>query len=195
MNMKILILGGAKSGKSSYAVSLARGYKKVAFIATCTPNDAEMAERIRRHKASRPRHWRVFEEEINIASTLRKAKNGYDIIIIDCLALWISNMLSIGAKDKDVYNKVSTLAKTLKGRGGTVAIVSNEVGDGIVPANPLARRTRSCRRVIYATSSAPWKWSWDVRRYITDRQGILHCCFRSAFPSLMLYACACPLAL
>ncbi len=143
MKKFIFITGGARSGKSRYAQDLARGIsKRVAFIATCIPQDEEMKNRIALHKKSRPSNWKVIEESKDIESTLVKLKNKTDVVIIDCLGLLISNLLSEGADEKVIEKKIRTIAQILPKVEFTSIVVSNEVGSGIVPDNPLARRFR-----------------------------------------------------
>ncbi|MDP2910837.1 MAG: bifunctional adenosylcobinamide kinase/adenosylcobinamide-phosphate guanylyltransferase [Candidatus Omnitrophota bacterium] len=137
-----LILGGARSGKSTYAVSLAKKHKKVAFIATCQPLDKEMRERILLHKESRPRNWKTFEEPKDIGGLLGKIGNEFDCIIIDCLTLLISNLMLTGYKEKEVLRKIEAMLVILKKNKAKVIIVSNEVGMGLVPANKLGRDFR-----------------------------------------------------
>lgn len=143
MKKLTFILGGARSGKSHYAIKLAKGLsRKVAYIATCTHPDKEMKERIKLHKNSRPRHWKVVEEGKEISSTLNKLKNKYDIVVIDCLGLFVSNLLSENLKDRQVLKRLKDLTQCLSNTKPTTILVSNEVGSGIVPENPLARRFR-----------------------------------------------------
>lgn len=142
-NKTIFIVGGARSGKSTFAVELAKKKgKKNLFIATCIPQDNEMKKRVRLHKKSRPHTWKTIEEAISIESCLTKQKNKFNTIIIDCLGLYISNLLSSGFKDKDIIKKIESLAREISKAKSTVIIVSNEVGGGIVPDNPLARQFR-----------------------------------------------------
>ncbi len=139
----IFILGGARSGKSRYAIKLARSLKcKVAYIATCTHPDKEMKERIRLHKNSRPRRWKVVEEGKNVSSIISGLKNKYDIVIIDCLGLFVSNLLSENLKDSQALKRLKSLAQCLSNSKATTILVSNEAGSGIVPENLLARRFR-----------------------------------------------------
>jgi len=143
MGKFIFITGGARSGKSRYAQDLARGIsKRVAFIATCIPQDKEMKRRIALHKKSRPPNWKVIEESKDIESTLSKLKNKTDVVIIDCLGLLISNLLSEGADEKVIEKKIRTIAQILPKVKFTSIVVSNEVGSGIVPENILARQFR-----------------------------------------------------
>jgi adenosylcobinamide kinase/adenosylcobinamide-phosphate guanylyltransferase len=141
MEKFILILGGARSGKSRYAVELAKKLKKkVVFIATATSSDREMEERIKLHKVSRPRHWKLIEEKKDISSILPKLRSKHEVVLIDCLGLLVSNLLVEGLEDKEIEKRIKQLISAiLKARLITI-LVSNEVGCGIVPDNPLARR-------------------------------------------------------
>lgn len=143
MKKFILILGGARSGKSRYAVELAKKFKKrVVFIATATSFDREMKRRIRLHRISRPRHWKLIEEGRDISSVLSKLKGKYEVVLIDCLGLLISNFLVSNLKDKKIEIRIKKLIDTILKLNLTTILVSNEVGSGIVPDNHLARRFR-----------------------------------------------------
>lgn len=137
-----LILGGARSGKSTQALNLARGIKKVAFIATCQGLDKEMNERILKHKADRPSNWKTFEEPKELAGLLARIDNSFGCIIIDCLTLLVSNLVLSGCKDEVVVDKIKAFLSQLRKKKAKAIIVSNEVGLGIVPANKLGRRFR-----------------------------------------------------
>jgi adenosylcobinamide kinase/adenosylcobinamide-phosphate guanylyltransferase len=136
------ILGGARSGKSTYACKLAHKYKKVAFIATCVGLDKEMRERIRLHKESRPKHWATFEEDKDLGKLLEKVDNSFDCILIDCLTLLVSNLILAGYNQEQIIKKISDMLCVLNKKKARVIIVSNEVGLGIVPANKLGRDFR-----------------------------------------------------
>ncbi|MBN1353846.1 MAG: bifunctional adenosylcobinamide kinase/adenosylcobinamide-phosphate guanylyltransferase [Candidatus Omnitrophica bacterium] len=137
------ILGGARSGKSSYAVNVAKSAgKKIIFIATCIPGDKEMRHRIKLHKKSRPGTWKVIEEGVNIDSVLRRIKTGCDAILIDCIGLFISNLMAAETSYKKVENKIRLVIEQIKKLTVEVIVVSNEVGMGIVPDNSTARRFR-----------------------------------------------------
>jgi len=137
------ILGGARSGKSSYALKLAREYGgKVAFIATCQPLDAEMKKRIGLHKKSRPTQWQTFEEPKDAASLLKKIGAKFDSIIIDCLTLLICNLMMDNQGEAAVEKKLKDMLNTLDKIKAQAIIVSNEVGLGLVPANKLGREFR-----------------------------------------------------
>jgi adenosylcobinamide kinase / adenosylcobinamide-phosphate guanylyltransferase len=142
MNKITFILGGARSGKSFYALSLAKRYKKVAFIATCQGKDKEMRERIKLHKETRPKHWETFEEPREMGLLLKKIVNGFDCIVIDCLTLLVSNLLLAGGNQKTIEEKIKQMLVSLKNKKANVIIVSNEVGLGIVPEHKMARDFR-----------------------------------------------------
>ncbi|MFH1190524.1 MAG: bifunctional adenosylcobinamide kinase/adenosylcobinamide-phosphate guanylyltransferase [Candidatus Omnitrophota bacterium] len=137
------ILGGARSGKSGYAAKLAnKPGKKVAFIATCQGLDEEMRARIALHKKSRPASWETFEEPLDVRAALGKVGPGFDIILIDCLTLLVSNLLLRGIDGLIIEKTVAEMIKSLRFRREDSIIVSNEVGLGIVPENRLARDFR-----------------------------------------------------
>jgi len=128
-----LLLGGARSGKSSLAVDLAsRAGGPVTFIATATSGDEEMAARIAAHRGERPGDWKTVEEPLHLREALEAAEG---TVVVDCLSLWVANLLEA---DMEIDAGAAAAAA---GRGRTIA-VSNEVGLGIVPATPLGRRYR-----------------------------------------------------
>jgi adenosylcobinamide kinase/adenosylcobinamide-phosphate guanylyltransferase len=163
----IFILGGARSGKSTYALELAKKYKRVAFIATCQGRDLEMRQRILKHKNSRPKDWETFEEPEALADLLAKIGNSFDCIIIDCLTLLVSNLILAGEKEGKILNKFTEILRQLKKKKAAVIMVSNEVGLGIVPATKLGRDFRdiagkinqaagqSADRVIFMAAGLP----------------------------------------
>lgn len=143
MGKIIFILGGARSGKSRFAIKLAKERaKKVAFIATCQPKDLEMKKRINIHKKARPRNWQSFEEPEDLSLLLKRIGSKFEVIVIDCLTLWVSNLLIKGLKEYLIKNKVNKMLAILRRIRGKSIIVSNEVGLGIVPENKLARDFR-----------------------------------------------------
>ncbi len=143
MKKFILIVGGARSGKSRYAVEMAKkAGGETVFIATATPCDREMEERIRLHKLARPSHWKLIEEPRDISSILPELKDKYEVVLIDCLGLLISNLLAEDLEDREIEKVLEKLVGTIQEAGLTTILVSNEVGSGIVPENPLARRFR-----------------------------------------------------
>ncbi|MBU4376306.1 MAG: bifunctional adenosylcobinamide kinase/adenosylcobinamide-phosphate guanylyltransferase [Candidatus Omnitrophica bacterium] len=139
------VLGGARSGKSRFAVSLAKGRDKskgVAFVATCSACDKEMKERIALHRKTRPAHWRTFEKPKNIAMLLTKAGSDFDVIIIDCLTLLISDLILRGFKERRIEHDITSMLRALAKIRAKSIVVSNEVGLGIVPNNKMARDFR-----------------------------------------------------
>lgn len=160
------ILGGARSGKSSYALGLAKACKKVAFIATCEPLDKEMRQRISLHKKSRPKHWHTFDEPRDICALLNKISHKYDFLIIDCLTLLISNLLIVKRNPEVEIKRILACLKKFKGK---TAVVSNEVGLGIVPDTALGRAfrdiagrinqtvAREAKNVYFMVSGIPWR--------------------------------------
>lgn len=160
--MKELILGGARSGKSALAEQRAHtSGLDVCYIATAGAGDAEMTARIAMHRARRPDRWRLVEEPITLATVLRQEAAAKRCVIVDCLTLWLSNLLgadsaigaSRGPRDRDVASADSApvesplfvreraaLFDVLPGLPGHIILISNEVGMGIVPLGPLSRR-------------------------------------------------------
>jgi adenosyl cobinamide kinase/adenosyl cobinamide phosphate guanylyltransferase len=140
--MLTLLLGGARSGKSALAVQLAAaGASPTTFVATGEPLDDEMAERIARHRSERPAQWGTVEEPLEVGNALSAAGTGATVII-DCLTLWVANLLRAGHTDRQVIDGATKVAALAAGRPGHVIVISNEVGSGIVPADPLSRRYR-----------------------------------------------------
>lgn len=137
-----LILGGARSGKSSHALSLAKRYKKVAFIATCQGKDKEMRERIKLHKETRPKHWETFEEPKELVELIGKLSSSFDCILIDCLTLLVSNLILSRNTQEQIFKKIEELLLVLSKKKAKVILVSNEVGLGLVPVNKLGRDFR-----------------------------------------------------
>jgi adenosylcobinamide kinase/adenosylcobinamide-phosphate guanylyltransferase len=143
MGKVILITGGARSGKSAYALTIAGRKKgKVAFIATAQAKDAEMKSRISLHKVARPKNWVTFEEPHDIAILLKKLDPSFRTAVIDCLTLWITNLIMKKADDACIEKKTREMLDILKNNKIDAVFVTNEVGLGIVPDNKLARRFR-----------------------------------------------------
>ena len=135
-----LLIGGARSGKSDAAIAIANRWDgPVVFVATGQPRDAEMEERIARHRASRPREWKTIESD-GLVEALTAAGDAF--VIVDCLTLWISRLMERELSDTDIDLLVHEGAEIAGGRSAPTVVVTNEVGSGIVPDNPLARRFR-----------------------------------------------------
>jgi adenosyl cobinamide kinase/adenosyl cobinamide phosphate guanylyltransferase len=138
-----VLLGGARSGKSALAMDLATKWTgtSVALIATAEARDEEMTERIRRHQAERPAGWITIEEPHDVAGAFAQAGD-HAFVILDCLSLWVSNRMEAGAEAASIEADAGVAAGIAASRSGPVVCVSNEVGLGIVPINPLAREYR-----------------------------------------------------
>lgn len=134
-----LVLGGARSGKSAYAEGLIATRGAGVYLATAEAGDAEMADRIRRHKARRGDAWSTVEAPLDPVAALEKLRPLNGPVLLDCLTLWLSNVM---AADRDPESEGDRLLAGLKGLGVPVVAVSNEVGLGIVPDNDLARAFR-----------------------------------------------------
>ena len=150
--MKItFVIGGARSGKSSFALKQAEKIKgRKAYIATAQAFDEEMKERIEKHKKDRSKDWDTFEEPLKVADALNEIANKYDAVVLDCLTLWLSNLM---LKHLDCNKEMDTLFSALKDsklktRDSKLLLVSNEVGLGIVPDNELARRFRDWAGIL-----------------------------------------------
>ena len=139
-----LVLGGARSGKSGYAERLITASPPPwIYVATAEPGDAEMAERIARHRARRGAGWTTLETPRDLAGAL--AAHGTTPMLVDCLTLWLSNALLARA---DVDAEIECLEAALAQAAGPLVLVANEVGFGIVPDNPLGRRFRDAQGLL-----------------------------------------------
>lgn len=134
------ILGGTRSGKSGFALRKASEFSgKKAHIATAQALDDEMKERIDKHKRERSGDWTTFEEPANISGLIKNVHNKYDVVIIDCLTLWLSNLM---LADSNIENESDRFISSISDVHCSLFIVSNEVGLGIVPDNAVARKFR-----------------------------------------------------
>lgn len=160
-----LVLGGARSGKSAYALDLARrsGLSPV-YLATATVWDDEMRARIDRHREERNDSWRTVEEPLALVAALQREAAERVVVLVDCLTLWLSNVMLAGL---DANAETAALIAAFPGLQGPVVLVSNEVGSGIVPDNTLARAfrdaqgrlnqavARACDGVVLVTAGLP----------------------------------------
>jgi adenosylcobinamide kinase / adenosylcobinamide-phosphate guanylyltransferase len=141
--MLTLVIGGARSGKSRLAESLCLGSRKVAYIATARANDEEMQARIARHRHDRPAHWETFEEPLAIVPLLRKLRQEYDVLLMDCLTVWLSNSLFHNRRQSsdEIENQIiAQLDAIVSAASGIhLIVVTNEVGGGIVPTTKVGR--------------------------------------------------------
>jgi adenosylcobinamide kinase / adenosylcobinamide-phosphate guanylyltransferase len=161
-----LILGGARSGKSRYAEQRAlQSGLEVVYIATAEARDQEMSARVALHRQRRPADWLTLEEPLALADTLRVHAQAARCIIIDCLTLWLSNLLIAG--EEIFQHERAALLRALPSLPGQILFVGNEVGQGIVPMNALARRfvdeagclhqelAQACERATWVVAGLP----------------------------------------
>jgi adenosylcobinamide kinase/adenosylcobinamide-phosphate guanylyltransferase len=147
-----LVLGGARSGKSRFAESLVgRHVGGQVYVATAQAGDAEMAERIRRHRARRGAAWTSIEEPLDLPRALAAATGDGAAALVDCLTLWLNNVMAAGL---DAEGRTAALIEALPRLGGPVVFVSNEVGLGIVPDNALARAFRDHAGALHQAVAA-----------------------------------------
>ncbi|MYA00374.1 MAG: bifunctional adenosylcobinamide kinase/adenosylcobinamide-phosphate guanylyltransferase [Chloroflexi bacterium] len=133
-----LVLGGARAGKSTYAQRLAEVGERVLFVATAEARDAEMSARIVAHQASRPAEWGTLEEPLDLVSAMAREVSGYDTVLLDCLTLWVSNLM-LDDPDVDLPAQAEWLLELYREQDASWIVVSNEVGLGVVPATKLGR--------------------------------------------------------
>jgi len=139
----LLVLGGARSGKSAFAQAQAEASRfEPVYVATAQAYDAEMELRIVAHTAARGARWRLIEAPLDLTGTLTSASGPTRILVVDCLTLWLTNVMLRG---DDVEAATDALVNVVPGLEGPVIFVTNEVGSGIVPENALARRFRDAQ--------------------------------------------------
>ena len=144
VNKKLtLVLGGVRAGKSSYAQRLAADGNRVLFVATAEALDKDMKERIKAHQKTRPKAWHTLEEPTDLSNALTPVLQHYDTVLLDCLTLWVSNLLlrspDIQSACKEILSEVEALLGVCRKGNASWIIVSNEVGLGVVPATELGR--------------------------------------------------------
>ncbi|WP_198246753.1 bifunctional adenosylcobinamide kinase/adenosylcobinamide-phosphate guanylyltransferase [methane-oxidizing endosymbiont of Gigantopelta aegis] len=139
-----LVLGGARSGKSRYAEKQAQETDKpVLYIATAEARDAEMQARIARHRQDRPGHWQTLEEPVALGQAIARHDNAEQCILVDCLTLWLSNILfdrEGKLTESRLQQEKAELLAALSASNGDIILVSNEVGQGVVPIEKTTRR-------------------------------------------------------
>jgi adenosylcobinamide kinase/adenosylcobinamide-phosphate guanylyltransferase len=141
---RALVLGGARSGKSALAERLARSACAArVYIATAEPRDAEMRARIEKHRADRGAGWETVESPLDLTGALRAADGPERVVLVDCLTLWLSNVMLAG--DRDADGEGAALAALLPTLAARIVLVSNEVGLGLVPDTPLGRAFRDAQ--------------------------------------------------
>jgi adenosylcobinamide kinase/adenosylcobinamide-phosphate guanylyltransferase len=139
-----VILGGARSGKSRHALDLARSAQapRTAFLATAEPRDGDMAMRIAGHRSERPPVWLTVEEPFDVVGTCGRLVDRADLVILDCLTLWVSNRLLRGDEDQAILGDGAELARLLASPPYSIIVVSNEVGEGVHPPTVIGLRFR-----------------------------------------------------
>ncbi|MBI3327772.1 MAG: bifunctional adenosylcobinamide kinase/adenosylcobinamide-phosphate guanylyltransferase [Nitrospinae bacterium] len=143
MGLLLLVTGGARSGKSRYAVDRARLWgPHVLYVATCQPEDDEMRERVRQHRTERPETWTTVEPGHNVLAAIRDDGPRSDGILLDCLTLHVARLLVSGCGEIEVVQQAEDLCLALRAVSRPSAIVTNEVGWGVVPETPLGRLFR-----------------------------------------------------
>jgi adenosylcobinamide kinase/adenosylcobinamide-phosphate guanylyltransferase len=139
----IFVTGGCRSGKSHFALDYAnRHFSKKLYLATCEVLDEEMALRVADHKKLRGPEWKTIEEPINVVGKISQYEGKVEVILLDCMTLWLSNLLLKVNEDLKVIDEVNRLVNSVKQGQISMILVSNEVGMGIVPSEPLGRRFR-----------------------------------------------------
>jgi len=139
----ILVTGGARSGKSRFAVNFAKRWgRRIVYLATCHAADREMRQRIARHQCQRPTHWRTIESPADPLTALLKLGRKTDGVILDCLTMYVSTLLVEGRSDVTIQRRVRQLCNVIRHVSYPVAIVTNEVGSSVVPDYELGRRFR-----------------------------------------------------
>lgn len=165
--MRELILGGARSGKSRLAERLAaESGLAVSYIATSQPLDGEMNQRIAQHRERRPAHWRLVEEPLALAHVLREQAGADKCLLVDCLTLWLTNLLMLDDPAR-LSAERDALLDSVSGLPGRILLVSNETGLGVVPLGELTRRyvdeagwlhqalAERCERVLFTVAGLP----------------------------------------
>ncbi|MGA2889924.1 MAG: bifunctional adenosylcobinamide kinase/adenosylcobinamide-phosphate guanylyltransferase [Terracidiphilus sp.] len=135
-----LVLGGVRSGKSRWAQELAAKSARVAYVATAQARDAEMCEKIRRHQEDRPAHWLTLEEPLEVARVLIDHGANFDLLLVDCLTVFVSNLMEAAQSDATSMEQcLDGFVEALRIVPASVVLVSNEVGSGVVPPFPAGR--------------------------------------------------------
>jgi adenosylcobinamide kinase/adenosylcobinamide-phosphate guanylyltransferase len=165
IHRRVLVLGGARSGKSRTAQSIAEAASaNRTYIATAQAFDREMQERIDRHRSERDDSWRTWEAPLELPEAIRAHVGPGKVVLVDCLTLWLSNLV---LAERDADREAERLVRAVEGAAGPLVLVSNEVGHGIVPATPLGRVFRdgqgqlnqrvaeACDAVVFVAAGCP----------------------------------------
>jgi len=169
--IKKLVIGGCRSGKSRYAEQwVSENFSDKVFVATLEArNDAEMDQRIALHLQSRGTGWLTVEEPLALAGVLEENETGAEVFLVDCLTMWLTNMMMQDFSDEKIQAQVARLCETVADLSVSVVLVANEVGLGIVPESPLGRRFRdlagwtnqqmaqACQQVVFVAAGLPMR--------------------------------------
>jgi adenosylcobinamide kinase/adenosylcobinamide-phosphate guanylyltransferase len=143
MKQIIFVTGGCRSGKSRFALEYANTYfKSKIFLATAPALDDEMKKRIKAHQEARGPEWGAMEEQTEIAKAVASVETNYEVILLDCMTLWLSNLIMAGEQESQIFSRTEAFIEAIQKIPQSVIIVSNEVGYGIVPVNDVARHFR-----------------------------------------------------
>jgi adenosylcobinamide kinase/adenosylcobinamide-phosphate guanylyltransferase len=153
LKKNIFVIGGCRSGKSSQALKAAENLARdnQVFIATCIPHDEEMKQRVDRHQKERSQNWQTVEAPIHLSQAIVEHSRQADVLLVDCLTLWVSNLLMEIEDGEKIMEQIPHLTRAIQAANCPVVLVSNEVGAGIVPENNLARKFRD---LVGATNQA-----------------------------------------
>ena len=141
-NKTTLLTGGSRSGKSAHALKLSEKYTKKFFLATAEPLDDEMQERIKRHQAERGKDWTTLEEPLNVTEALKKESSHYEVLVLDCVTLWLSNLIINKANRETILTKLHDFIEECKKASGHIIVITNELGSGIIPMDRSVRAFR-----------------------------------------------------
>ncbi|MFO7983645.1 MAG: bifunctional adenosylcobinamide kinase/adenosylcobinamide-phosphate guanylyltransferase [Desulfuromonadales bacterium] len=160
----VFITGGGRSGKSSFAQRQAEACSgKLLYVATARAHDAEMAERVERHRQNRGERWATLEEPLDLAGKLPRAAEGMSAVLLDCVTLWITNLFFAHSEEfEPVFAAVDQFVDSWQHLDIPLYLVSNEVGSGIVPENSLARRFRDLAGEVNQQLAAAADEAWLV---------------------------------
>jgi adenosylcobinamide kinase/adenosylcobinamide-phosphate guanylyltransferase len=164
--MLSLVIGGARSGKSRFAQSLCSPASHVVYLATAREEDSEMAARIRRHRESRPPGWLTVEEPLEIAGAVERHAAACDIILLDCLTVWLSNFCWQHREGDHTALECAALGEVQRvaaaAEAGNVVVVTNEVGCGLVPETPVGRFFRDLQGFVNQETARTADWVYHV---------------------------------
>lgn len=165
MKKNILVIGGCRSGKSSHALSIANqmSAKNKLFIATSVPRDEEMKNRVKTHRLERGMDWKTAEVPVEVPAAIQKTALTSDVILVDCLTLWVSNLMMNQFGEEEIRGITQALAESMVLAPCPVILVTNEVGAGIVPENKLSRQFRDYAGMVnQIIAAAADKVIWSV---------------------------------